>query len=90
MVGFCDAHISGDGAEVADVAEHVVGTVFSRGGKTFVVIGIIEKSAVEFFHIVDTTGCHGFVPGLLQCREQHGGKNGDDGDNDQQFNQRER
>ena len=36
-------------------------------------------------------GSHpGFVSGLAQCRQKHGRKNGDDGDHDEQFDQRER
>ena len=44
----------------------------------------------QIFKFVDTLGGARPVPGLSQGRQKHSGKNGDNGDNDQQFNQRER
>ena len=57
---------------------------------TFVVFGIKVHGFGKKTDVVLTLGRFGAVPCLLQGGQQHGGKDGDDGNNDQQFNQRER
>ena len=57
---------------------------------TFVVIGIKLHGSAQSVEVILTGGSLGTVPCLLQGGQQHGSKDGDNGDNDQQFNQRER
>ena len=54
-------------------------------------ISLIELAGSAYgFQIVETSGGTCPFTRLLQGREQHGGKYGNNGDHDQKFNQRER
>ena len=57
------------------------------GPELIVVLHIERKASGKVFHVVAAFACHGTIPCLLQCRQQHGGKNGDDGNYDKQFDQ---
>ena len=48
------------------------------------ILGIREGNLLEHIH---TLGFECGFPGLVQCRQQHGRQNGNDGDHHQQFNQ---
>ncbi len=51
------------------------------------VVAVELQSNANFPQIVDTGGSLPLLLGIGQGGQQHGGKNGDDGDYDQQFNQ---
>ena len=54
----------------------------------FVVIGIKLHGSAQSAEVVLTGGAFGTIPGLRQSGQEHGRKNSDDGNDDQQFDQR--
>ena len=53
-----------------------------------IVACIHERRRAKLTQIRLAGGCAGLFTGLRQCRQQHGGQNGNDRNNDQKFNQR--
>ena len=94
-----DTPVEGVGAEgVFVVVVHVdgpatgVGIDDVRAGvdhDAFIVIRVHGESCAKLFAVADA-GCHaGFFTGFGERGQQHGGENRNDGDDDQQFDQRE-
>jgi hypothetical protein len=50
---------------------------------------VIVQRYADLFEIVFALGSPGRLAGLLHCRQQQRNQNGDDGNDDQKFNQRE-
>ena len=57
---------------------------------TVVEIDVHCHAGVELFQIVYATGIDYFGTCFVQCRQQHGGENCDDRNNDEQFNKGKR
>ena len=55
-----------------------------------VIVSIILRCLTECSQIIQAGSRVAPFPGLLQSRQKYGRKNGDNGNNDQKFNQRER
>jgi hypothetical protein len=54
-----------------------------------VVINVHVCTQCALFEVGGTAGLAGLFPRLAQGRQQHGGENGDDGNDDKQFNEGE-
>ena len=54
-----------------------------------VVAQIHEEGQADLFEVVQADGLLAFLFGPAQCRQQECGEDGNDGDDHQQFNQRE-
>ena len=94
-----DTPVEGVGSEgVFVVVVHVdgpaagVGVDDVRAGvdhDAFVVIRVHGEGRAELFHVADARRHAGLFTGFGKGGEQHGGENRNDGDDDQQFDQRE-
>ena len=67
------------------------GLHFPAGGQDIVGLGGVKlHEEPDLFQVVQATDLLAFAFGLGQCWQQHSGQDGDDGNDDQQFNERER
>ena len=85
VFGFEADHPEPDGLSRVDVA-FVVGDV---GNAILIFAEIHLETDSELLEIADAACAVSPLPRLLQCGQQHGGENCDDGDNDQKFDQGE-
>ena len=70
---------------------HLIIAAQKRHGNIILkVVAIVVQRQSAGFKIVDAGRTFGCLTGSTQRRHQYSGKNGDDGDHDQKFNQRER
>jgi len=76
-------------AEVKDVVHPAVAGVDIGRKVALVGIRVHDQVDTQLPHIVDAGDVTGFLAGLGQGREKHGGQNGDDGNDDQQLDQGE-
>ena len=53
----------------------------------FHTIGVAEQSQTHLAQIAHAFGLAGTAIGPAQCWQEHSGQNGDDGDDDQEFDQ---
>ena len=65
------------------------GDVDARQEVVVVVVGVEDLAKLELLEVVDAADGAGLLPGLGERGQKHGGKNRDDGDDHQQFNQGE-
>lgn len=71
----------------AHTAEPVVAIVVFDDDIAVVVVGVDVDKLAALFEVVDAADAPRFLAGFAQCGQEHGGKNGDDGNDDQQFDQ---
>ena len=57
---------------------------------TLVVVGVHHPGENELFLIGEAVDTLAFLARFAQGRQEHGGQNGDDGDDDEQFDEGER
>ena len=66
------------------------GAMGSVGGHDIVIVADIKhKTKAQLLEVIQTIDLLRLLLRSGQCRQQHGGQNGDDGDDHQQFDQRE-
>ena len=76
--------------EVFAVGEGTAAGGVSAAGKkhALIIVRIEDAGAAGLFELVQASGGLRPFPRLVERRQQHGGKNGDDRDNDQKFDKR--